>query len=131
MGNSDMTSMSDAGGKLLDAVHQTYFQPLDEPLKKGARFLYSMLGSFSFFLATPLVLEARSGGIGDDSFESVILGHGDAFLTYCIFVAFLSCFYAWIISAAQTRHGPVRLYISGILLPVLLVSLARIAWSFG
>lgn len=108
-----------AADRLVKSIFETYLQLLDEPLHGSLRFLYATLGSLSLFLSAML--------IRDINYDSRIL----SLVPYASEVALIipSVFFGVLISLARTKHGPIRLYISGVLLPAFTITVIRATWS--
>ena len=108
-----------AADRFVKSIFETYLQLLDEPLHGSLRFLYATLGSLSLFLSATLIRDIQYG--------SGIL----ALVPYASQIALVipSVFFGLLISLAKTKHGPVRLYISGVLLPAFTITVVRATWS--
>lgn len=114
---------------------ETYVRPLCQPLRTRSRLLYSWAGSFTVIIAAPIALTGLAFPSTEDEksvsgsrilFEFIQLG---GTLNLFVIAVLLSGFYAHLIAAAKTRHGPLRLYLSGLLVPVVTISIIRYAWS--
>ena len=108
-----------AADRFVKSIFETYLQLLDEPLHGSLRFLYATLGSLSLFLSATLIRDIQYG--------SGIL----ALVPNASQIALVipSVFFGLLISLAKTKHGPVRLYISGVLLPAFTITVIRATWS--
>ena len=114
---------SKAVDKLLGLTIETYFQLRNEPLSHPKRFLYALLGSLSLFFSADLVREIQ--------FESPILAFVPLYMKSFLFPILAASFFGFLIAQAKTKHGPVRLYLSGVLLPAFVVSIVRATWSIN
>jgi len=103
-----MESSKKARDKFLDAIFEIYFRQLDKPLHWFLRFIYASLGAFSLLLSTVFVV----GSIDISRYVLDLAPNAPAF-----FVIGTSAFFGYLIARANTRHGRIRLYISGLLLP--------------
>ena len=112
-------SKSNATEKLVDAVIETYFQLQDEPLPGWGRFLCAwagaatLIGGSIFLLGTGPIMVVESKSIWT-VFWTVVVAPSLPGL---------------VIAAARTRHGPVRLYISGMLLTTFIVAVVLKMWQ--
>lgn len=113
-----MAASQFADGLLKSAV-DTYFQLLDKPLPGYMRFLYATLGALSLFLSAELVREIQ--------YEHRVFSIIPVASTLAPIV--VACLFGLLISLANTRHGPIRLYLSGVLLPAFVVAVIRATWS--
>ena len=111
-------SMSSAAEKLADAVIETYFQLLDDPLPEKMRFLFAWLGATTLFGSTFVIRSGPAIFIDNPRWWVVIPA-----------VVVAPLIFGFIIASAKTRHGPVRLYLSGLLLSGFVVGVARMVWS--
>ena len=119
--------MSNAAEKLVDAVIETYFQPLDKPLPREMRFLFTWLGAMTLF-GSMLVLRAGPGILLEPlRSESVDLSIKT--LIVILVAVVVPSLPALLIVSAETRHGPVRLYISGLLFSAFIVGVVFGTWA--
>ena len=121
-------SASDIIAEFLDAVYRTYFEAMDEPLPALRRGLVVFLGAATFAGASFAVV----GGAAELSyvFERAFgPGYTPSIGVYVSVTAVIAAFFAWLVVTANTRHGPVRLYVSGISLPALTVAAIRAVWA--
>lgn len=107
---------------IVKSAYETYFQPLDEPMFGGYRFAYALAGALSLFGSGVVIREDRF-------YHITILLEYSGFSAFLIIACIPSIFFGFLISTAKTRHGPVRLYISGVLLPAFVIFVARRTWS--
>lgn len=112
-------AISDSVDRLVTSAFETYFQLLEKPLPGYMRFLYAELGSLSLFLAAILVLDMEP--------DTGILALVKIDITFTLVI--FSVLFGLLVSLARTKHGPVRLYISGVLLPAFVISVIRATWS--
>ena len=113
-------SISTAADKLADSIVETYFQPLSKPLPGWARFLCAWMGSATLFAS----FHITNAGLGkvmdsatklDDIFVSIIL----------------PAVYGVLIAIARTKQGPMRLYISGMFMSLLVIGMVLGAWRIA
>lgn len=110
-------SMSNVAEKLADAITETYFQLLDQPLPGWERFLFAWLGAATSF-GSVFITGAGPSMLVNPSIWDIIL-----------FVTVPSSLFGFIIARARTRHGPVRLYLSGLFLSTFIIVLTVRTWS--
>ena len=123
--------VSETAAKFLHEFYETYFQPLETPLKWGKRFSYAFLGAFSLFAVAPLLAsEIVVQSELDISVKDPVFVITPFMFFYVGLIGLLSAFFAHLISWAKTRHGPVRLYLSGVLLPALVIYIMKVTWAF-
>ena len=109
---------------VVDSAIETYFQPLKDPMHVWLRFLCAWLGSMSIFMAPFLF------GIGPQKW---ITNEGQI-ASFWIFYALLTIIpsiFGFLVACAETKHGPVRLYLSGMLLSTFTVVLTYGIWTAG
>ncbi|MCY4226210.1 MAG: hypothetical protein OXF20_00680 [Gammaproteobacteria bacterium] len=102
--------------KFIDAVYETYFQRLDKPLRWRLRVTYASLGALTLFVSGAFIV------VDIDALLEI-----EGLITYVmpLFVLVISAFFGFLIAMAETRHGPVRLYISGLVLPAFVIVVIR------
>ena len=107
---------ADTKKTLQEAIVETYFRHLEEPLHGSLRFIFATLGALSLLIATTIL---------DNDLEErlYILELGPEFPALISLGA--SAFYGFIIALPETHHGPVRLYLSGLLLPAIVAGVIR------
>ena len=110
-------SVSSSVAKLVGAFIETYFQPCEPPLNWGWRFLCAWLGSATLFVSAPAFF-----GLGP---EQWVVGSELLYLVWIVGPALYGC----LIASAETPHGPVRLYLSGLLLSAFVVGVLLTVWS--
>ena len=112
--------------QLINSVYEIYFQPLPCPMNAFWRFLNAFLGAISIF-GTSLYFhfEFVSEFIKDvlDPSASKIF-----FFMLLLFASIISVFFALLVSFAKTKHGPIRIYLSGLLLSAFVVFVVRATW---
>ena len=108
-----------AADRIVKSIFETYLQLLDKPLHGSLRFLYATLGSLSLFFSATLIRK-----IEFDSKILAVVPYGEQAI-----LVVPSVFFGVLISSAKTKHGPVRLYISGVLLPAFTITVIRATWS--
>lgn len=106
--------------KLADAIFETYFQPRDKKLHGSVRFLCAWMGAITLFAAYPLTGAGLGNVIGsptklDDIFVGIIV----------------PAIYGALIAMAGTKHGPIRLYISGMFMSALVIGLVLGTWRIA
>ena len=127
VGITPAMSASETAAKFLHEFYETYFQPLEKPLGRGKRFIYALSGAFSLFISGFILLVFKI----PDIFQNTVFEITPfSTLYYLMAILLLSVFFAYLVSWAETRHGPVRLYLSGVLLPALVIYIIRVAWTF-
>ena len=104
--------------KVIDAAIETYFQLRETPLPGWARFLFAWLGSATVFVFVSVPIYSYSQI--PVKWFSVYIPTGMIML--CLFLA-IPAIFAAVIASANTNHGPVRLFLFGIMLTVFIVSL--------
>ena len=108
-----------AAEKLADAVIETYFQLQDEPLPGWGRFLCAWAGAATLFGGSMFILKTGP----------IILVESSSIWTVFWTVVVAPSLPGFLIAAARTRHGPVRLYISGMLLSSFIVAVVLKMWK--
>ena len=112
-------SMSNAAERLVDAVIETYFQLLDEPLPRWGRFLCAWAGAATL-LGSTFITQA---GLG------VLLSNADKPWVVILVAVVAPAVPGLLIASARTRHGPVRLYVSGMLLSSFIIFVVLRIWK--
>lgn len=116
----DKPSISVSLAKLLDAAIETYFQPLEKPLPGWMRFFCAWLGSITIYLAPVFYkLGPREWGIVEIPFAWLVV----------ILSVVLPSMIGFLIAYAKTCHGPVRLYLSGMILSVFSIGIVYGLWA--
>ena len=95
---------------------------VDPPLKPIQKFLCVLAGSLAFFMVYVFILIYSD----PSQAEVVILGFGGLRVGLSVLVPALII--AWIVSWRNQRHGPVRLFLTGVILPALVSVVLRVAW---
>ena len=113
--------MSNAAEKLVDAVIETYFQLQDEPLPGWGRFLCAWAGAATVLGSTFIT------GAG----LMLVLDNADKTWVVILVAVIAPVVPGLLIASAKTRHGPVRLYLSGLLLSVFVVGVVLGTWAVG
>jgi len=120
---------------LINSFRDLYLQPLDEPLPDIPRFLAAFAGSSTYLFGTYLILftdvvsevvpdpNSNITGSVTDLFGSI------EYSSQLILAVVLALVYALLAAAVRVRHGPVRLYMTGLLIPFISTVLIRTAWS--
>ena len=120
-------SISNAAEKLVDAVIETYFQLQDEPLPGWGRFLCAWAGAATLFgsmFVTGSGLRNLVQPFNDPSLDSF-----DKIWIVILTTVIAPLVPGFLIAAARTRHGPVRLYFSGLFFSVLVVAVTLGLWD--
>lgn len=109
--STEILSISEAVAKILDGILETYFRPYnpdkEQPSLSGwIRFLYAWIGSASLFVFA----------LFDVTREMIRHGNYGEAIPYLVFYLTASMFYGLLVKLANTNHGPIRLYLSGLLL---------------
>lgn len=104
-------SLYSSCAKLINGVYETYFQPSKTSLNWGWRFLCAWLGAATLFVSALGLFGIGPGKWITDSKTAYLVGIIGPILYGCL------------IASAKTPHGPVRLYLSGLLLSVFVVGL--------
>ena len=112
-------SMSNAAEKLVDAVIETYFQPLEQPLPVWWRLLCAWAGAATVSGSTFIT------GAG----LKMVLDNADKTWVVILVAVVAPAVPGLLIASARTRHGPVRLYISGMLLSSFIAAVVVNIWS--
>lgn len=112
-------SISNVIEKLADAIAETYFQLLDQPLPGWGRFLCAWLGAATLF-GSMFIIQAGPG---------ILVSTPPSIWVLVLSVIVAPSLFGLIIALARTRHGPVRLYLSGLLLSAFVVVLVIRTWS--
>ena len=117
--SSETKTISESVAVLIDAASGTYFHLLRNPLPASLRFFYAWLGSATLFAHS--VLGLRIGVLEETQAVHITQAHvpGKAQFLYIV----LSIIHGWLIASAVTRHGAVRLYLSGLFLSAFVFSL--------
>ena len=121
---------------LIQSFREVYLQPLDEPLKGISRFLAALAGSSTFLFGTYLIFfYGVDSKIVPDTSSKITESINAAFSNIepafqLILAVLLAVVYALLVADVPLRHGPVRLYITGLLIPFISTVLIRTAWSF-
>ena len=110
---------SNAAEKLADAVIETYFQLLDKPLPGWMRLLCAWAGAATVSGSTFIT------GAG----LKMVLDNADKTWVVILVAVVAPAVPGLLIASARTRHGPVRLYISGMLLSSFIAAVAVNIWS--
>ena len=95
---------------------------VEPALNSIQKFLCVLAGSLSFFMVYVFILVFLDPSQAD----VVVLGFGG--LRVGFFVLVPALIIAWIVSWRNQRHGPVRLFLTGIILPALVSVVLRVAW---
>lgn len=134
--NKQSTTINRAIGTWISTLHAQWMTPVEkisaekpaeeedkswEPLK---RFLIALLGSFTF-LGGVLFSRAMNVGIqyiSDPSFTPV-------YLLVLVIVVPYSMLFAWLVSWRDFGYGPVRLFLSAVFLPALVLAVIALSES--
>ena len=127
---------NDTVGVFLSAIYEVYFQPLESPLTFHSRLLYAFFGSISFFLLKAVTefitiikmsnLVINSPGSTVNELNDILnnlkiltdLAANPSLILIIISIGgLLSLMFAFVISAGYSKHGPIRYFIAGLLLP--------------
>ena len=106
---------------LQEAMVETYFQQLDKPLHGFWRFLYATSGSLSFLVSGLFISVVSDDGV---------IRIEQAPYAPEVFTGLASIFFGFLISRGETRHGRVRLYIAGLLLPAFVIAVTLYAFRY-
>ena len=106
--------------KLSDGIYETYFRPYNPDgdnlhLSGWSRFLYAWAGSLTLFIF----------GFLDVTRDMVRRGNYGEAIPYIVVYMIATIFYGFLIKSANTNHGPVRLYLSGLLLSCFVFTLLK------
>lgn len=124
---------NDSGiNRLIDAFIDVYLHPLDKPLKPLFRIFVAFIGSSTYLYGSYLIFITEVGQ--EDTVPNIPGSVSDLFGNYEFFPLFiltfyLTIFYALVIAAMPVRHGPIRLYLTGLLIPFITTVLIRTAWN--
>ena len=116
--------------KCFEAVYEVYFQPQEKPLPRAKRVLYSLAGSVIFLLTTLVVVILKTPVATEQpgtesSIEKPIrpfhidLVYATELLTTfaVLFTIGFSAIFASVIAAGYSRHGAIRYFVAGVVLP--------------
>lgn len=131
----ECNTLSRTANLCLNSIYEVYFEPLSKPLSETLRRRYSFLGSFTFHIWYVLVQIQQSGGLikeqtlPESTVRTIVLDNLGLILlnplsTLVIGILF-SALYARVIASGYTRHGPIRYFIGGVLLPAFVLFLAH------
>ena len=121
-------------------VAREYFRafPLREtPLPGGVRFFFAWLGSM--FATAPIDIDIEQVKLASENVEFTEIYDateklGLVFLIYAavniIFMVFISSIFALVIASSKTRHGPIGLFLFGMMFTAFVASFASGFWSF-
>lgn len=120
-------SISNSVEKLIDGVIQTYFQLHNDALHISVRFLCAWLGSITLFVPTfAFSRNIRNTLSKPDGFSQIEFDDLSLSLIMLYFVG--SIIVGSLIALAKTRHGHVRLYLSGFVLTAFIVVTVYQVW---
>ncbi len=113
-----MSSQEDSGreaeptgfGRFVDKVTDAWFNENHE-LGEISRLMYAWTGSMTFMIGL-FIFEFEDGILK-------ALGFDESLLSYSLLIFFLgiALYFAGLVSYRNTKSGPIRLYLSGFLLP--------------
>ena len=103
-----------------------WFGSTAEGWSRSKRFAYAFVGSLTFFLAWLIAIATPDVKklILDPLYQTTILS------THLYFVV-LCAWFAWLVCWKDLKYGPVRLYLSGFLLPYIVWLLIERLFQFG
>ena len=113
-------SISESAARFVDAAYETYFEPRKTPMWLVVRMAFAWLGSVTMFVFSPEILKLLSQE------KSLTLLFHDINMTIA---ALTSAIFATVIAAAETKHGPVRLFLFGMMLTAFVLTLANQIWG--
>lgn len=107
------------------ALRSRWLDPIEKELRTFQRFFAALAGSITFFVgwvAFKITVEPEIffGFIAFETFPIAII-----FVTFIIYALVFACLVAW----PAKKVGPIRLYFSGLLLPVITWSILRFTLS--
>ena len=102
---------------VINAAFTTYFSLRENPLPGWARFLFAWLGSVTIFVSVPMF------GIGPPKLLAL-----DNITDIIVIYVLAPSLFGGVIASAKTRHGPVRLFLFGIVMTSFIVSGAIRLW---
>ena len=118
----DEPSVSKSIAKLIEAFIGTYFQLLKTPLPLSTRFFYAWLGSATMFATSPLISPVVVRFLSGDTplLPDSMLAIGNMYVSFI---------FAFVIASAKTKHGPVRLFLFGLMLTAFVITLTNGVWA--
>ena len=109
------------------AIYEAYFQPRNKALPRHFRFLSSFLGSIIFLqllITSPVIGALNTRGLiesGENISTNLNIAVAYSTTSIWLFAFSISLVYASIfaiiIAAGYSKHGPIRYFIAGIVLP--------------
>ena len=124
----------------LEEVYKVYFQPQNEPLRVHYRFLSSFAGSIIFLLLAIFVImikTVRETNKSDTVIEIVrglkidaVFATDQIFIISILFISIFAIVFASVITAGYTKHGAVRYFFSGVILPAFTLICVQTSTNF-
>ena len=91
-----------------------WLKPIEKPLSKTKRFFFGFAGSLTFFgYVVPTTGMMESNRIVVYGFDAI-----QDLLPY-VFVLLPSLWFGYLVSWSESRFGPIRIYLAGLILPTI------------
>ena len=114
-----------AFASLVVAMQDTYFSTRPTPMPFPLRLFSASGGAASFFVSSIALLRPGADyGLSGNVVEASI----DVWFAIILLAA---TFFGLVIAVPSNKHGLVRLYLTGLILPALTISVVRSVWEIG
>ena len=107
-------SFSEAIANLISSAFDAFFHPVEPPFPFWRRLILALMGTITVPLNLAIKINFEAFQNPDVQFDSLI-------------TVFVAVMVAWVIASAELRQGPVRIYISGVILSTFGITMAKFA----
>lgn len=106
---------------ILREMRVAYFGKTVHELKLHIRFFYALSGSFIYFAMWTFVQMNSTGH------ENIAAFWPEVRMTFYLPLAIIgSVLFAWLAAALDVQRGPVRLYLAGLILPAITMTVVQV-----
>ena len=108
----------------LQQLREQFFQKLASPLSRKCRFAYALAGALIWAASSVPTAFAASPSLSE-AFTVMLLSGPEALIVFFVVGLGYCCFLAFLISYTERRSAPIRFFIDGVALPVIVMSIIQ------
>ena len=120
-------NLSEEMSEWVKLIREHWFQESDEVWTSRKQFIFTFLGAFTYF--TVVFTTSLISGVAVFQIE-ILFATIEIFYIWTVVIVILSVFFGSILAWLPRKTGPVRLYLSGVALPALVMSIIVLPYRF-
>ena len=122
--NCSNRSFSEEMAEWSKSVREHWFIQSEEVWPKRKQFIFTFLGAFTFFVA--VFVSSLTGGVANYQFSIF----STTYYSWFVIIISLAAYFGLILAWMPRKTGPVRLYLSGVSLPALVMFIVFLPYRY-